>query len=489
LFLLINIFIAIRQGIWLDEIYTLKTTNQNLRQVFFSAVEMEAQAPFYFILLSFWRLIDSSFLWARLFSVLMASASIVAAFYLFQLFFNQQKTFLFCILYTLNPFTFWIAQEIRLYSFAVLLLIIQFYFFFKYYYFSQQTKKKYFRLIFSFLCVVSVYTHYYLAFPILANFIVLLLFRKYNKSWLYLADVTLAVLSLFFLVPFLSAQFSFHDVSTISSYSFFGAIGELIIRIDHFLTSSVSFPKAILFLRIPFLVFFYSLFVFFAVFMRQRNKCYSGTKVIFSYLLFLFLVTFLLFFIIDANNILLFRHTFYLFPIVLLSFYFILNMLKRRALVIISVILICCHCLELVKLNYKNSKSDDLISIAQIIEKSKRSKQKVIFYCNIYGEIFNELHSGNSEVSFLPKKFDFKKRIDYKEYVINNEKEIEAYISFNNIHDTIWLVVDNDEIKPFGVDYNYSLVNNYFTNEHIILEDTVIEQFRLRKVLIKGKIN
>jgi hypothetical protein len=107
-------------NIWVDEAYTLHTTGSGIG----GAVRrwrFERQAPLYFILLSLFRLIDDSILFARSFSVLAAAGFVILITKTAKTVSSTIPRWVTVGLLAVHPFTLWAATEVRVYSFGLFL--------------------------------------------------------------------------------------------------------------------------------------------------------------------------------------------------------------------------------------------------------------------------------------------------------------------------------------------------------------------------------
>ena len=128
--LAITIPFAINLNVDVDEAYSLVSSSQGPGYALKRALNVEIQAPLYFILLSIWRSLNSSIFFARLFSILCISLSIFVAAKVSQRFFEKIHPGWITVTIALNPFVIWAAVTIRLYAlliFISILLILFFY--------------------------------------------------------------------------------------------------------------------------------------------------------------------------------------------------------------------------------------------------------------------------------------------------------------------------------------------------------------------------
>jgi 4-amino-4-deoxy-L-arabinose transferase-like glycosyltransferase len=147
-----------------DEIYTLNTTSDGFLRIIHQSYYFEYQPPFYFLVLSWWRLFSSNLFFIKLFSV---TCILVAS-----LFFYKIVTILssgkiarwMVIIFLLNPFTVWASLEIRLYAFLMMLSAVATYYFCRYHF---ENKRK-LLLIFAIVSLFGIYTQYFFSFLIIA---------------------------------------------------------------------------------------------------------------------------------------------------------------------------------------------------------------------------------------------------------------------------------------------------------------------------------
>ena len=99
-----------------DETYTLNTSSRGFSGVIHQSYNFEAQPPFYFILLSWWRLLCHGVFFAKLFSILCIGLSACYFYRLVPLFSEKKNSKWMVAIFLLNPFTVWAALEMRLYS-------------------------------------------------------------------------------------------------------------------------------------------------------------------------------------------------------------------------------------------------------------------------------------------------------------------------------------------------------------------------------------
>ena len=180
-------------NIWSDEASTLYTTQSGVIAAVANAAN-EKQAPFYFILLSGWRLIDDSILFARLFSVLCAAASIPVVFLLVRRIWSEKAAYFAAFFFAAHPYLIWAATEIRVYALMILttaLLLL----FFERGFLDYRKQNLRWRHGLTILAVAAFYTNYYLGFLLVALLVSLLVVRRYKSALDYLARMAVVLVA------------------------------------------------------------------------------------------------------------------------------------------------------------------------------------------------------------------------------------------------------------------------------------------------------
>lgn len=218
--------LAYSLNVWVDEASTLFTTSNGVTVAFSGLFTDEKQAPLYFLLLSLWRSIDHSIFFARLFSVVCSLLAIVIFFRLARKLWDRRNALTMTALFAFHPFLFWASLEIRLYSFVILLTCLLFNFFVDGFLsdasgsdaLSQQRRRA--QIFFALTASVSLYTNYYLGFPLVGGLAALLLTKKWDaakKYVLLMLAIGVSILPLFYIasLQFADRTASFHDPTSI----------------------------------------------------------------------------------------------------------------------------------------------------------------------------------------------------------------------------------------------------------------------------------
>ena len=179
LFLSFTVPLAATLNLWVDEAYSLETTNGGLHHAFERALDFEMQPPMYFLLLTLWRKIDDSVLFARLLSIIFVLAAVALSMAVGSRFLKQTPAWIPALIVAVNPITVYAALEIRIYSLVLLLSALMLLLFYDGYLSRDDNGKS--RLLFITTSVIALYTHYFLGFILAGATLVVLLRRDWPR--------------------------------------------------------------------------------------------------------------------------------------------------------------------------------------------------------------------------------------------------------------------------------------------------------------------
>ena len=170
-------------NIWVDEASTLYTTEHGFFYAWQYALTDEKQAPFYFWILSLWREINSSILFARFFSVVCSVTAIKVFSDLARKLFSEKAAVYVTAFFALHPYLVWASLEIRVYSLVILLSVSLLNLFYDGYLQNAEeveTRKK--QALYLLCAIVALYTNYYLGFLLVGCFAGLLAARRWRTA-------------------------------------------------------------------------------------------------------------------------------------------------------------------------------------------------------------------------------------------------------------------------------------------------------------------
>ncbi|MDO8608949.1 MAG: glycosyltransferase family 39 protein, partial [bacterium] len=157
------------QSFWRDEAFTYLLAKQHIINVLITTAK-DFNPPFYYLLIHFWmKICGSSEITLRSVSLIFYMLTIYVCYlFLVNIFkFSIKKTYIYLLLFFVNPILIYYACEARMYSMLAFFATSSFYLFF--------TKKIKAHIIVS---VLGIFTHYFMIFPLITQFIYLLFTNK-----------------------------------------------------------------------------------------------------------------------------------------------------------------------------------------------------------------------------------------------------------------------------------------------------------------------
>ncbi len=195
-FLAAAVFLSLVLNIWVDEAYSLVTTDSGLGKAL-QTWEFQRQAPLYFWLLSVVRLIGSSIFVARTLSIAAVAAFLLAAGRLARHVGSPSLGLMAIPVFAAHPYAMWAATEIRVYGLALfvcgLLLLLE-----ERSIAEPSERPIVVAAVTGLLWAVALYTHYYLAFVLVG----IVVAGITTRGWRSLRDLGLkSVVALVAFVP------------------------------------------------------------------------------------------------------------------------------------------------------------------------------------------------------------------------------------------------------------------------------------------------
>lgn len=321
IFLGITTLIGIDQFIWTDEGYTMLTTSHKLSEIPSITLRFELQPPIYFLIAKIWRLIIDSAFWMRVLSILITCFSIIY-FEKFVRLITDKYVMAYTLLFALNPATIWVSLEIRSYGLMVFMSIVLLYFFYKHYLSEEPLKTKH-RVLFSVLALIGVWTNYYLILLLISNFIVLILVFDKKRILAYFVDMLIPALSTLLFIPFFSVQFSSytHGIKKVEGL-------KNILLFVYYRYEDYLFTPKLFALYLRYIIRILFLFVL-AFKIRPLIKLRNLQVRRLFYHLFALTLILLIFIPFVNKNMIKYRHTLFMFPVMLVSFLFIISQYKK----------------------------------------------------------------------------------------------------------------------------------------------------------------
>ena len=213
-FAAIAVWLAAVLNLYIDEAYSLHTTDGGVAYAFRESLEFEQQPPLYFVALALWRTLGYGVFFARLTSV----ACSIATLFVVRDFARRQlanvPSWVPSLLVASNPFFLWAAVELRVYALIMLLSASLVSLFFRAFLASNDASTRRYRIIFTCVAVVAMYTQYFFA-ATLVGFCIVLVFFEWRRIPVYLAAMAVTIAALLPIVPVVRQQAQDASVETL----------------------------------------------------------------------------------------------------------------------------------------------------------------------------------------------------------------------------------------------------------------------------------
>ncbi len=464
-YFLILVYLANKIYIWEDESYSLHTSSHNLYEVIKLSYNFEGQPPFYFALLSIWRLIDSSIFFARLLSVIF----IGCAAYFFQrlasLFTGKYDTRWMVVIFLLNPFTVWAALEIRLYALIILLSTISIYYFLRYY---LEDKNKYLFILLV-TTLIGLYTQYFIAFLITSFAFCLLVFKGWKRSLrfcLYFIPVIVLFLPNFIFIPDQLSMAQTHlDVNTKLLFDVLRTPQDFIMALSMF-----TLNQAIRWIiKIPFIL----LFVFaFSKLIKTKNSSDSSYKEILKVIILLIAVCMILYLILVPSLSLIFQEKYMIITFSLFLLLFSLLKILPWKNYIYPVISLYFIALMMVKYKYPE-KTFNYEKVSEFIQKVELKNEPILFFGKSILPPFEYYYKGDNPLLTLPPlKYDK----DYYEERIKDTTDLNTQIDSINTKTNSYLLVTESIVSfKYKQHLTREMIQKYIKDNFLVTLDSTFK--------------
>ena len=460
-------------NLWLDEAWTLKTTD-DIATVWTETVFGERQAPLYFFLLAVWRIFDDSLFFARLFSVFCAVASIFVFDKLAKRLLPENYGKYAAAFFAVHPFLIWTALEARLYALAVLFSVLLMLFWHKGYAADGENKPA--RAIYVLLSIIGLYAYYFVGFLLVANAAALVVLgcRKQLKSYLWqMAIVGVGIVPLLFIIKLqfsVNADYVRPDASLIEA-----------VRIiwQHFLNFALP---ADLGLSAVIRLWLIRLLIVVLIVVLIKNKARNLSRqtlalaaIVAVSAAFFFIVYFLL-----GATYLEVRHVATLFvPVLLFLASLLFDVVPRRRFVLIGVLIAVFYAVSLFAAYSPLAKRGDWARIAAFIETNERLNEPVIVF-RAYDELpLGSTYRGVNRIVLKDQPHELFGAEDKPKTAARWRRQIETIIAeIPPDHERLWLITEETCDDEKTIIECQPLED--FVREHYVVERT--EFFFYRKV-------
>lgn len=471
--LAISVPLAVILNIRLDEGYTLQTTGNGVRYAWQQAIQFELQPPLFFVLLSVWRKLDHSILFARVFSVICVALAVALSYGLAKRYLPQISPQLVTFLIALNPFTIWTALDIRVYGFALLLTAGLLLLFFDG--FLDDEGPGWARWAYLLLAAASLYTQYYLGFFLFAGAVALVFQRRWRALRFYLLGMFGVGLVFLPMLREVFQQFTVHAKDIAQKDDFRTTLADFLWIIKgHILPAeSTKFELIRWWLQVigmPILA------LFFVMHWRRINWARSGPL----WTIFAVMVPFYFYlrYQIGYGNFSP-RHTVGLFLLAVLSFLAAVWVAGgRKAAIGWSALVLLASVVSLYAVYRPLAKPGDWRRTAEYVTAHEKPDQPILFFTPTGALPFSYYYHGPNRLIPLPRPETFD-TYDVERYIIHSEDELKAVVPAASNDQRMWLVTDHF-CRLQDVEFNCPLLEDFVVRYYVTESDQELYGSRIR---------
>lgn len=459
----IIVFLAGYLNIWEDELYSLNTSSKSLSYAFHQSEFFELQPPVYFLLLTLWRWISDSILWARMLNMFLIVLSQVLLYNFLVKVTDKKKITAFSILFLLNPTVVYTLLEIRLPALLIFLsLVISSLFYNTYYSGNISNGRRALVIIFS---VAGLFTQYYFGFLLFANALVLLITGRKKALWSYLLDMILPLfLILFYLHEITRSADMVYAASPAYARTFLDFINEIKILASQ-ITFSYFFPSDYIIsaagrwiLRIIFIcLIVYSVF-------------HTDTRTKFrSFLPFILIpvILFLFFIIVDYYfgefSVLLPKYTLVVFIPVFILVIYMVRQARVRLFNAVFILLTLIYLVQDIERYSPLYKHDDFKTLGNYLQLDEKKGEDIFVYRNINGENLKIYYKGINKILPIVEPFSFNEEYSTRLWKLTSQDIQKLSDDFKQYNSFYVIIFDNQlpEFKEINSNIMSLLTSKY----------------------------
>ena len=460
IFLAVTLPLAFVLNVWQDDAYTLHTTRDGIAYAFSQAIGFEANAPLYFVLMTFWRHLNESAVWARLFSVFCAAGAVACVPALVKRYLLGLPWLPVTLAVALNPLTVWAGLEIRVYAMVILLSAILLLLFFDAFIAENAGTRS--RVLYGAACIVAAYTQYYLLFLIAAQGVVLL-FRRRSALPAYILTQCATLAAFVPLASVVSSQLRQFGSGVIpptlpQSFRWVTQILAVYLFPLNALPASHLLYAALAVCALAALV------------MCSRYYAGNGKPLMMQILgggyLFFVLGLFI------AREQIFTRHAASLLIPVLLSAFSLFTFLRMparsRAVAAFAILSIFIDVAALFATYRHLAKPGDWIRVASFISEREAPNQPIAVFEAENALPLDYYYHGKNRVVAVPRAIDFK-RFDQRNFVVRSASDIAGPLRRAHGNGAVWFVTAG-ECNAANIQFGCGVVEDYVASHYRVVE-------------------
>jgi mannosyltransferase len=155
------------KSMWDDEVITVEISAKDFTHIWQDLSWRQNSPPLHYLLVHFFLYFGLNEFWARFPSALFGSFNLILIFLLSKDFFEEQSSLIAVLILAISPFHIYYSQEARTYAVFTFFISLSYLYLFKL--INSDLSNIYFWVIYGISSILSIYTHYFSVFHILAQ--------------------------------------------------------------------------------------------------------------------------------------------------------------------------------------------------------------------------------------------------------------------------------------------------------------------------------
>jgi mannosyltransferase len=168
------------KSMWDDEVITVEISAKDFTHIWQDLSWRQNSPPLHYLLVHFFLYFGLNEFWARFPSALFGSFNLILIFLLSKDFFEEQSSLIAVLILAISPFHIYYSQEARTYAVFTFFISLSYLYLFKL--INSDLSNIYFWVIYGISSILSIYTHYFSVFHILAQIIIAITFFYYKQN-------------------------------------------------------------------------------------------------------------------------------------------------------------------------------------------------------------------------------------------------------------------------------------------------------------------
>jgi hypothetical protein len=465
IYYIIIVLLSSYLNVWEDELYTINTSSKSLSYALHQSFYFESQPPVYFLLLTIWRFVSDSILWARLFSMFSIILSQILLFWFISKLADRKIAIFSSILFLLNPFIIFTILEMRLFAFLVLLTLISTICFYYTYYSSSLSLRR--RTIFIAIAVLGTFTQYYFCFVLVSFAIILLIGKKWKPFLVYILEMLIPVCLLLLVIPEIldAGDLMVSSVPVVQNTFINQVLEALKVLFNRIMVYvlPLDFSTA----RIWILRIFFFLLLAGTIDLRNLK---NSIRILSPFIIITFVLLLFFFFVhlIFGVHYCAYKYTTVLFVPIFILMVFILRSVRNKYLIYWFLLLVMFYTIADYKGNRYLYKAKDFRALSTYIQKIEQTDEPIYIFRNISADNLSLYYNGINKIIPVPEAFSYSKEFSPEQWKIDERYLNELDKKLINCPG-FFVVVDNSPLN--GVNESKTMLLEFLGKTFTLKEE------------------